>query len=296
VAHGDSNKVVVAALLANLGIAIVKGVAAVVTGSGAMLAETIHSVADSGNQALLLLGARRSRRPPDARHPFGYGSERYFWAFVVALVLFSLGSLFSLYEGVHKLMHPVAIRNAGWGYGVFGSALVLETLSFRVASQEVRRERRGRAFAQYFRESKDPSLPLVYLEDLGALLGLVLALLGFGGAHLLGWTWADGAGTLAVGVLLGGIAAVLLVRCHRLLIGESGSADDEQAIRAAVEGAGGVREVPDLRTLQLGPKFLLVGLEVRFAPGEDEPGRIRALEAAVRAAVPNAKYVAIEAV
>ena len=294
-AGGDSEKVVWAALLANSGIAVVKAIAAVLTRSGAMLAETIHSVADAGNQALLLLGARRARRPPDRRHPFGYGAERYFWAFVVALVLFTLGSLFSLYEGVHKLRHPTTITNVGWAYGVLGVAIVLETLSYRVAAQEVRRVRGKRRFWEYFFSSKDPSLPLVYLEDIGALLGLVLALAGVAAAHLLGWTLADGLATVSVGILLGAIAAVLLVRCHKLLIGEGGTPEDEQAIREAAAGVTGVAAVVDLKTLQVGPRYLVVGLEVRFAVEDEEPV-VRAIEHAIRQKVPYAKYIAVEPV
>ncbi|MHC4817980.1 MAG: cation diffusion facilitator family transporter [Planctomycetota bacterium] len=294
-AAGDSKRVVVAALLANLGIAIAKGVAAVFTGSGAMLAETIHSLADSGNQALLLLGAHRAKRPPDQRHPFGYGSERYFWAFIVAVVLFALGSLFSLFEGVHKLLEPHPLREPAWAYGVLLVALVLETVSFRIAVVEVRKVRGSRRFWHYFFESKEPALPLVFLEDLGALLGLLLALLGVAGSHLLGWIWADGVATLAIGLLLGAIAAVLLVRCHRLLVGESATPQDLAAVRAAAAGVDGVSEVVDVRTLQIGPEYLLVCLEVRIA-GEDEELKVRAVERAVRAAVPSAKYVSIEPV
>jgi len=294
VAVGDSTKVVVAALLANAGIAVVKGIAAFMTGSGAMLAETIHSLADSGNQALLLFGAARSKRPPDARHPFGYGSERYFWAFIVALVLFALGSLFSIYEGVHKLTHPSPIESPGWAYGVLGAAIVLELISYRVAAIEVTRARAGRPFWRYFFESKQPSLPLVYLEDIGALLGLVLALAGVSAAHLLAWPLADGLATVAIGLLLGAIAAVLFVRCHRLLIGEGGSAKDIARIRDAAGAVDGVAEVMDVKTLHMGPGYLLVAMEVRF-DGDAGPG-ILAIEKAVHAALPHAKYIAIEPV
>ena len=294
-AAGDSKRVVVAALLANLGIAVAKAVAAVFTGSGAMLAETIHSLADSGNQALLLLGAHRAKRPPDQRHPFGYGSERYFWAFIVAVVLFSLGALFSLFEGVHKLLHPQVLARPGWAYGVLLTGLVLEGASFRIAQVAVRRVRGGRRFWPYFFESKEPALPLVYLEDLGALFGLLLALLGVAASHLLGWTWADGAATLAIGLLLGAIATVLLIRCHRLLVGESATPQDLAAVRAAAAGVDGISEVVDVKTLQIGPEYLLVCLEVRIA-GEDEERCVRAVERAVRAAVPLAKYVSIEPV
>jgi cation diffusion facilitator family transporter len=283
---GDSKKVVVAALLANLGITLVKAIAAVATRSGAMLAETVHSLADSGNQALLLLGAARSKRPPDRRHPFGYGSERYFWAFIVALVLFALGALFSVYEGVEKLLHPAPIRNVVWAYAVLGASFVLELVSFRVARKEIAAERRERSFARYFAETKDPSLPLVFLEDLGALLGLAFALGGVTASHALGWTRADGVATLLIGGLLGTIAVLLLVRCHGLLIGEGATDEDVSRIRAAVEGTGG--ELVELRTLQLGPDNLVVGLEVRLK------GSVAEVERAVKEAVPKARYVAVE--
>ncbi len=294
-AAGNSKRVVMAALLANLGIAVAKGVAAAFTGSGAMLAETIHSLADSGNQALLLLGAWRAKRPPDRRHPFGYGSERYFWVFIVAVVLFALGSLFSLFEGVHKLLDPHPLRKPVWAYAVLIIGLVLEGASFRIAQIEVRKVRGSRRFWHYFFESKEPALPLVFLEDLGALLGLSLALVGVAASHLLGWIWADGAATLAIGLLLGAIAAVLLVRCHHLLVGESGTPEDIAAARAAAAGVDGIEEIVDLKTLQIGPEYLLVCLEVRIA-GEDEERKVRAVERAVRAAVPSAKYVSIEPV
>lgn len=250
-----------------------------------MFAETVHSLADSGNQALLLLGVARAKRPPDRRHPFGYGSERYFWAFVVALVLFSLGALFSFYEGAEKVLHPTPIRNATWAYGVLGASLLLEAASFRVARREVSVERRGRSFWRYFLETKDPSLPLVFLEDLGALLGLAFAFAGVMASHLAGFELADGIATLCIGALLGAIAVVLIVRCHRLLIGEGASDEDLERIRAAVAGLG---EIVDLRTLQLGPDNLIVTLEVRLK------GSVPEVEQAIRAAVPHAKYVAIE--
>jgi cation diffusion facilitator family transporter len=291
VATGDSRRVVVAALLANLGIALVKAVAAVLTSSGALLAETIHSLADSGNQALLLLGARRARRPADRLHPFGYGSERYFWAFVVALVLFALGALFSLYEGLEKLRHPVAIRSVGWAYGVLGASLVLEALSFRVARREVRRGRAGRTLGVYLMGAKDPAVPLVYLEDLGALLGLGLALLGVTLSHAFGWTRADGLATVGIGLLLGTIAAVLLVRCHRLLIGEGAGTEAEERIKAAVAEVAGVEEVVDLRTLHIGPEEVLVALDVRM---KDPAATARRIEEAVRATLPAARYISVE--
>jgi len=288
---GGSTRVVVAALLANAGIAVVKGIAAAVTGSGAMLAETIHSIADSGNQALLLLGAKRARRPPDNKHPFGYGSERYFWAFVVAVVLFALGAIFSLYEGIHKVMHPTPLTNVGWAYATLLIGVVLEGASFRVARRELLRLRESRSFLQFFFESKAPALPLVYLEDLGALLGLTLALLGVAASDLLGFHYGDGLATIAVGVLLFVIAALLLVRCHRLLVGEGASESDLARIRAVAGAVPGVEEIVDLKTLHIGPETLLVVVDAHFAGGAETA---KAIERAIVEQIPYARYVAVE--
>ena len=288
---GGSTRVVVAALLANAGIAIVKGIAAVITGSGAMLAETIHSIADSGNQALLLLGAKRSRRPPDKKHPFGYGSERYFWAFVVAVVLFLLGAMFSLYEGIHKVMHPAPLKNVAWAYAVLLIGIVLEGGSFLVARREVRKVRGARRFLEYFYESKAPALPLVYMEDLGALLGLAFALLGVASSDLLGFHYGDGLATIAVGLLLFVIAVLLLVRLHRLLVGEAASEADLRRIREVAEKVEGVDELVDLRTLHIGPETLLVVVDARFHGGAETA---KAIERAIVEQVPHAQYVAVE--
>ena len=268
-----------------------KGIAAAVTGSGAMLAETIHSIADSGNQALLLLGAKRSRRPPDKKHPFGYGSERYFWAFVVAVVLFLLGAVFSLYEGVHKVMHPTPLKNVAWAYSVLLIGIVLEGGSFWIAHREVSKERGGRSFLRYFYESKAPSLPLVYMEDLGALLGLTFALIGVASSDLLGFQYGDGLATLAVGLLLLVIAILLLLRLHRLLVGEGASEEDLRRIREVAQDLDGVREIVDLRTLHIGPETLLVVVDARFDGGAETA---KAIERAIVEQVPHARYVAVE--
>lgn len=286
---------VIAALLANIGVAIVKGIAAAVTGSGAMLAETIHSIADSGNQALLLLGSARAKRPPDAKHPFGYGSERYFWAFVVALVLFTLGSVFSIYEGLQKLAHREPIDNVGWAYGVLAAAIVIEVAAFRVARRAFVTRKGARGYVEYFLEAKDPAYPVVFLEDLGAVLGLVLALLGVAASHLLGWLWADAAATLGVGVLLGLIAVALLTRCHRLLIGESVTRADGRAILQAVRKVDGVVGIHGLQTLHHGPETVIVILDVKLNT-DDPGGTVDRIEEAIKAACPIAKHIAIEPV
>ncbi len=290
-AAADSKKVVLAALTANLCIAVTKGVAAVITHSGAMLAETIHSVADSGNQALLLFGMSRAKRPPDKTHPFGYGSERYFWAFVVALVLFTLGSLFSLYGGVSKLLNPTPIRSVGWAYGVLLASMVFEAYAMYAATKAVNKERRGRSLWRFFVESKDPNLSVVFLEDAGALLGLVFALAGVSAAHILGWTWADGAATVAVGILLGAIAIALLIRCYRFLIGESASPEDQVHIQDAIDVVDGVKEVVSLKTIHLGPETLLISMEAKLTGGVET---VRELEREIRSRIPHAVHVAIE--
>jgi len=290
-AGSDSTKVVLAALIGNFLITVAKGVAAVVTGSGAMLAETIHSLADTGNQGLLLYGSKRAKRPPDAKHPFGYGSEKYFWAFIVALLLFSMGALFSLYEGVHKLRHPQELESVSWAVGVLIFAFVVEGRVFMVARREVRKVAGDIGFWRFFAESKDPSLPLVYLEDFGAMIGLVFAMIGIAGSSLFGWVYADGIATICIGLLLGAIAGVLLRRCHRLLIGESATIADARKILDIVHSVDGIGEVVELKTLQVGPQYLIVGLEVRVTGSLDV---LDVLEERIRAEVPIAKYVAIE--
>ncbi len=284
---------VMAALLANIIVAVVKGVAAFFTGSGAMLAETIHSMADSGNQALLLLGNKRAQRPPDSKHPFGYGSERYFWAFIVALMLFSMGALFSLYKGFSKLMNPSPIENVAWAYGVLFAALVIEITAFLFARRAMLAARGSQSFVDWFLLSKDPAVPVVYLEDSGAVVGLVLALAGVSCSHLLGWEWADAAATVGVGAVLLLVAVALLVRCHRLLIGESVTPEDQRAILRAVQSVEGVGEIVNLQTLHHGPETVIVIVDVRLEGGGKT---VDAIEAAIREALPTAKHIAIEPV
>jgi len=287
----DSRKVVIAALVGNFIIAVAKGVAAVITGSGAMMAETIHSIADTGNQGLLLYGTSRSKRPPDAKHPFGYGSEIYFWAFIVALLLFSMGSLFSLYEGIHKLRHPQELDSVKWALGVLCFAFVVEARVFLVARRAIKKAAGEVGFWRFFTQSKDPALPLVYFEDFGAMIGLVFAGIGISGSAWFGWVYADAIATLCIGLLLGAIAVVLLQRCYRLLIGESATVEDLCTIREIVASVDGIGEIVELRTLQVGPQDLIVGLEIRVT---GDLGVLDVLEAKIRAALPIAKYIAIE--
>lgn len=292
-----SPRAVIAALLANLGIAVSKFVAFLVTGSSAMLAESVHSVADTGNQGLLLFGGRRARREADAQHPFGHGGERYFWAFVVALVLFSLGSLFALYEGYEKVAHPHPVETPVVAVVVLVVALGLEGLSFRTAVREAQPLRAGQSWVAYVRRSKAPELPVVLLEDLAALVGLSLALGGVLLAAATGDARWDGVGSLAIGALLGAVAAVLAVEMKSLLIGEAAAPDSVRRIEAALVDGTRITRVIHLRTMHLGPDELLVAAKVGVAPGLDLAAVAAAIddaEARVRAEVPIARPMYLE--
>ncbi len=292
-----ASKAVLAALLANLGIAVAKFVGFVVTRSASMLAESIHSTADSANQALLLLGARRASRPPSSSHPFGYGRERYFWSFVVAMVLFSAGAAFAVYEGVRKVLHPHELDNVRWAVGILVAGLAMESLSLRTAVREAEVHRAGVPWRQFIVKSKQPELPVVLLEDMGALLGMVLALTAVGLAELTGEPRWDGVGTIAIGVLLGVIAIVLAREMQSLLIGEAAGRADQDAIEAAVASVPQVDGLIHLRTQHLGPDQILVGAKVAFDAGLDTAGiatAIDAVENAVRRVVPNADPIYVE--
>jgi cation diffusion facilitator family transporter len=297
VAHGHGNRAVVAALAANLGIAVAKFVGFVVTGSGAMLAEAVHSVADSGNQALLLLGGARARRPATPDHPFGYGRERYFWAFVVAVVLFTLGAVFAVMEGIEKLRHPHEVESAAWAIGILAVAIVLESLSFRTALQESDKARGDASRWTFIRRAKAPELPVVLLEDLGALLGLVIALSAVVLTQVTDDAVWDAAGTLTIGILLGAIAIFLALEMRSLLLGESAGARHEREIRDAIEGDPSVRGLIHLRTQHLGPDELLVAAKVSFADAltiGELAHVVDRVETAVRARVPEARVMYIE--
>ena len=251
-------KAIVAAFLANLGIAIAKFVGFVVTGAASMLAEAIHSVADTANQGLLLLGRSRAQRPATADHPFGFSRERYFWAFVVALILFTGGSLFALVEGIEKLRHPHELESVGWAVGILVIALVLEGLSLRTAVSEARPATQGRSWWTFIRRSKTPELPVVLLEDTGALLGLVFALAGVALAHFTGNPRFDAMGSVAIGVLLGFIAITLAVETKSMLIGEAADPDEVAMICEVIGSSPHVDAITDLRTEHLGPERILV--------------------------------------
>lgn len=294
---GQGTKAIVAAFFANLGIAIAKFVAFAFTGASSMLAEGIHSLADTGNQALLLLGGRQARRAATETHQFGYARERYFWSFVVALVLFTLGGVFAIYEGVEKLRHPHEIDSVGWAFGVLVFAIVLESYSFRTAIHEARPLKGDRTWWAFIKRSRNPELPVVLLEDLGALAGLVIALTGVTLAVVTGQERWDAAGSLAIGVLLVIIASILAIEMRSLLLGESASPDQQAMIEAAVAGAPHVVKLIHMRTEHLGPDDLLVAAKVEFTRTLSVAGLAAAIdttEAAIRAAVPQVGLIYLE--
>lgn len=294
----ESRRAIVAAFLANLGIAVIKFVAFIVTHSSSMLSESIHSLADTGNQGLLLLGRARARRPADDQHPFGYGTVRYFYAFIVAFVLFSLGGVFSVFEGVEKLTHPHAIEGAGWAIGVLVVSMVLEGLSFRTGIREANEVRPAdESWWQFIRRTKSPDLPVVLLEDSAALVGLVIALFGVVIADLTGNARWDGAGSLAIGFLLIAVAIILVIEMGSLLVGESAGPQVVARIRAAIEAFPAVRRCIHLRTEHLGPDEIIVATKVEFDPGltvAQLAVKIDELEVDIRAAEPRATLIFVE--
>ena len=296
-AHASGTKAILAAFVANLGIAVAKLVGFAFTASSAMLAESVHSFADTGNQALLLLGGRRARREPSREHPFGYGRERYFWAFVVSVVLFTLGSVFALYEGIEKLRHPHQLESPLWAIAILAVALVLEGGSLRTAVRAADPLRNGASWWSYIRNSKAPELPVVLLEDMGAMLGLVIALVAVSLALLTGNPRWDGGGTVAIGLLLGLIAAVLATEMRSLLIGESASPSDLEAITETVGSSPHVERLIHMKTQHLGPEELLVAAKVAFPPNltlGEVASAIDELEIRIRQRVPYARAIYIE--
>ena len=295
---GGSTKAIIAAFFANLGIALMKLVGFLITRSSSMLAESIHSFADTGNQALLLYGGKASVRTATPRHQFGFGRERFFWSFVVALVLFSLGSLFAMYEGIEKIRHPHEIDNAAVAISILAFGILLEGWSLRTAVREARRVKRtDQTWWQFIRTSRTPELPVVLLEDWGAMIGLTIAVsavsisIGFDAP-----VW-DGIGTLSIGVLLGAIAIVLAVEMKSLIIGEGATIENQQAIEAAIEDSEDVERLIHIRTQHIGPEDILVAAKVHFSNALDISGLADAIDAAegrVRAAVPMTRLIYLE--
>jgi cation diffusion facilitator family transporter len=293
-----STKAVLTALGANLGIAVTKFVAFALTGSSSMLAEAIHSVADSSNQALLLIGGKRAERRATEEHPFGYGRERYIYAFLVAIVLFSLGGLFALYEAWHKIRDPHPIDSWQWvPIAVLLVAIALEGTALRTAVKESNRSRGTSSWVQFVRRSKSPELPVILLEDTGALLGLVFALGGVGLTLITGNGVWDGIGTAAIGFLLAAIAIVLATEVKSLLVGESAGPEHVRLIREAIVASRDVPSVIHMRTMHLGPDELLVAAKIAIDLQDDArevADAINDAEARIRAAVPIARLVYLE--
>jgi cation diffusion facilitator family transporter len=298
VSAGGGTKAIIAALVANLGIAVTKFIAWILTGSSSMLAESIHSVADSGNQALLLIGGKRAQRKATPEHPFGYGRDRYIYAFIVAIVLFSVGGLFALYEAYHKISHPEPIETWQWvPILVLVVAIGLETFSFRTAIVESNRVRGTTSWVQFVRRAKAPELPVVLLEDAGALLGLIFALFGVVLTLITGNGVWDGVGTAAIGVLLVVIAFVLAIETKSLLLGEGATPEDVRKIEQAVLSGEGVERIIHMKTLYLGPDELLVATKIavpRSERADEIATHINEAEDRIRAAVPVARVIYIE--
>ena len=298
-AHGGS-KAIIAALLANSGIAVTKFIAAALSGSASMLAEGVHSVADAGNQALLLLGKKRSERAADAEHPFGYGRTRYVYAFIVAIVLFSVGGLYSLYEGVHKVQDPHPLDPDWWWLPlvVLVVAIVLESFSLRTAIGESNLVRGNQGWVSFIRRSKAPELPVVLLEDVAALIGLVFAFIGVGLTALTGNGLFDGFGTLAIAALLIAVAVVLGIEMKSLLVGEGANPDDDAAIRTVIEAHPRIVRLIHSKTLYVGPEELLVAAKVGFEADlalSDVAAATNEIETAIRERVPVARIIYLEA-
>lgn len=296
--HGESPTAILAALGANLGIALAKFIAFAFTGASSMLAEGIHSVADSGNQVLLLVGGRRARRVATPEHPFGFGRDRYIYGFLVAIVLFSVGGLFAVYEGVHKLLHPEPLESPLVAIGVLVIALCLEGFSLRTAKRETDELRpAGQSYWAFIRLARAPELPVVLLEDSAALLGLVLALLGVGLTALTGSEVFDGLGTIGIGLLLVAVAVILAVETKSLLLGESATPDAQRRIVAALESGDSGLSVIHMRTQHLGPEELLVAAKIAVRHDDTAASIARAIddaEARVRAAEPAARVIYLE--
>ena len=293
---GGGTRAILAALGANAGIAAAKFVGFAITGSASMLAEAVHSVADTSNQGLLLLGQKTSQRRATQEHPFGFGRDRYFYSFIVALMLFSLGSAFAIYEGIHKLQDPEPLTAPIVAVIILVIAIVLESYSFRTAIVESAKIKGSVTWWGFIRQSRSPELPVVLLEDTGALLGLVFALFGVGLTVVTGDPIWDGVGTLMIGALLGVIAVILIVEMKSLLIGEGATPRELDAISTVIV-EGRVQRLIHIRTQYLGPDELLVAAKIALEPGlplAEVASEIDAAERRIRAAVPASRLIYLE--
>jgi cation diffusion facilitator family transporter len=285
-----SRRAIFAALAANMGITVLKFIGWTVTGATSMLAEAVHSIADSGNQALLLWGAAAADKAPDATHSFGYGRERYFWSFVVALILFTLGGLFAIVEGIERIGHPEPVARPEIAMAILVAGMLIEGLSLRTAIRESRVAKAGTSWWNFIRRTKSPELPVILLEDLGAMCGLTIALVGVALSAMTGNSVFDGWASISIGVLLCGLAAILAVEMKSLLIGESVNPVDDEAIRRAIEASPKVNRVIHMRTQHFGPDEILVGIKVEFASNvgfEELATAIDDAEARVREKLPD---------
>jgi cation diffusion facilitator family transporter len=290
-------KAIIAAFSANLGIAVTKFIAWFFSGSSSMLAEGVHSLADAGNQILLLIGGKRAQKAADAEHPFGYGRARYIYAFIVSIILFSVGGVFSLYEGIHKITNPHPIDVPWLPILVLLIAIVLESFSLRTAVKESNHVRGKQTWVQFVRRAKAPELPVVLLEDVAALIGLVFALIGVGVAIITGNGVWDGIGTVMIGALLIIVAVVLGMETSSLLLGEGATAVDDTAIRDAILAGKDVDRIIHMKTLYLGPDELMVAAKVGLTGNPsliEVSSDINAIETRVREAVPVARVIYIE--
>lgn len=296
-AHEGSMKAIIAALLANLGIAITKFIAYVFSGSASMLAESVHSLADSGNQLLLIIGGRRARREATPEHPFGYGRSRYVYAFIVSVVLFTVGGVFSIYEGLGKLGHPHELENVWLPILVLSVAIVLESFSLATAVRESKKVKGTQSWIKFIKHAKSPELPVVLLEDVAALLGLVFALTGVGLSVITGNPIFDAYGTLAIGALLVVVAVILGLEMGSLLIGEGAQPQEVVAIRKALLNTQGVTAIIHMKTLYVGPEELMVAAKIGIEPnssGQEIAAIINAAEKAMREQLPVAQLIYLE--
>lgn len=294
--HGDSTRAILFALGANFAITLAKGAAAFVSGSGAMLAETVHSLADCGNQGLLLLGMKQSRKPPSPDYPLGYGKAIYFWSFLVAVMLFSVGGMFSLYEGIHKLSHPEPLKSWWWAVGVLVFSIAAESVSMRACMIEVNKARGARSFRQWFHESRQAELLVIFGEDLAALMGLTLALLAVVAAVVTGNPIWDAIGTVMIGVLLIVVAVFVAIEVKAMLIGQSVDPLVSQEMRRYLEGRPEIARVFNLITLQLG-NDVMVSVKVQMAEAATIPAlldSINRVETEFRQRFPQVRWSFVE--
>ena len=290
-------RAIIAAFLANTGIALTKFIAWFFSGSASMLAEGVHSVADAGNQLLLILGGRQAKKKADKEHPFGYGRERYVYAFVVSIILFSVGGIFSIYEGVDKLTHPHELENAWLPLLVLSIAIVLESFSLRTAVKESNHVRGKQSWVQFVRRAKAPELPVVLLEDIAALIGLVFAFIAVGLTVITGNPLFDAIGTLMIGTLLIVVAIVLGIETKSLLVGEGANDDDVEKIEQAIMAGPEAERIIHMKTLYLGPDELLVAAKLGFTADQkilEIAAATNVIEQRIRAAVPSARVIYIE--